>query len=151
MSSDENARDAYADIIDLPHHRAENRRHMSLYDRAAQFAAFKALSGYEDMIDESGRYTQSRPELSDYELELLDRETALLSARMENGEKPEVTVTYFVPDPFKSGGSIQSIRARIKEIDSVVRCMTLYGSDDTEDKKTDPIVISLDDITGINA
>ena len=70
---------------------------------------------------------------------------------MENGEKPEVTVTYFVPDPFKSGGSIQSIRARIKEIDSVFRCMTLYGSDDTEDKKTDPIVISLDDITGINA
>ena len=40
----------YRDIIPLPHHQAEGRRHMSLYDRAAQFSAFAALSGYDDMI-----------------------------------------------------------------------------------------------------
>ena len=145
----DNARDVYGDIIDLPHHQSDRRRHMPLYDRAAQFAAFKALSGYEDMIDESGRYTQSRPELSEFELEELDRTIALLSSRMENGEKPLVTVTYFLPDPTKSGGSIQSITARIKEIDPIFRCLTLYGSDNTQDRKTDPIVIAFEDITGM--
>ena len=45
----------YADIIDLPHWRSPTRPHMSLYERAAQFASYKALSGYEDMIAEEVR------------------------------------------------------------------------------------------------
>ncbi len=40
----------YADIIDLPYKKNPNRQHMSLYDRAAQFAPFAALSGYDDMV-----------------------------------------------------------------------------------------------------
>ncbi len=47
------ARAVYADIIDLPHWQSPTRPHMSLHDRAAQFAAYKALSGYEDMIGEA--------------------------------------------------------------------------------------------------
>ena len=52
--SKENARSVYADIIDLPYHQSITRKHMSLYDRAAQFASYKALSGYEDMVAEGG-------------------------------------------------------------------------------------------------
>ena len=40
----------YADIIDLPHHQSEGRKHMSLYDRAAQFSPFAALTGYEAAV-----------------------------------------------------------------------------------------------------
>ncbi len=47
------ARIIYADIFDLPHWQSPTRPHMSLHDRAAQFAAYKALSGYEDMIGEA--------------------------------------------------------------------------------------------------
>ena len=45
-----NPREIYKDIIDLEHHVSEKRPHMSLHDRAAQFAPFSALSGYEDVI-----------------------------------------------------------------------------------------------------
>ena len=48
-------REVYADIIDLPRHRSETHPPMSLYDRSAQFASYKALSGYEDMIAEEAR------------------------------------------------------------------------------------------------
>ena len=49
----------YADIIDLPHWQSPTRPHMSLYDRSAQFASYKALSGYEDMIQEEARLTDA--------------------------------------------------------------------------------------------
>ena len=40
----------YSDIIDLPHHQAEGRKHMSLYDRSAQFSPYAALVGYDELI-----------------------------------------------------------------------------------------------------
>ncbi len=52
----------YADIIDLPHHQSNAHPHMSLYDRAAQFAPFSALTGYKEMIDEEARLTEARVE-----------------------------------------------------------------------------------------
>lgn len=45
----------YDDIINLPHHVSKNHPRMSLYQRAAQFAPFAALSGYEDAIREAQR------------------------------------------------------------------------------------------------
>ena len=54
------ARKVYADIIDLPHWQSPTRPHMSLYDRSAQFASYKALSGYEDMVAEEAWLTDSR-------------------------------------------------------------------------------------------
>ena len=53
------ARIVYSDIIDMPHHQSETHPHMSLYDRAAQFAPFAALTGYEDMINEEARNVNS--------------------------------------------------------------------------------------------
>ena len=47
-----NPRIVYADIIDMPRHSSTKHPHMSLYDRAAQFMPFSALTGYEDMINE---------------------------------------------------------------------------------------------------
>jgi hypothetical protein len=43
----------YADMLDLPHPEPDPVKHprMSLHDRAAQFASFSALSGFEEMID----------------------------------------------------------------------------------------------------
>ena len=44
----------YDDIINLPHHVSPTRQRMSMHDRAAQFAPFAALTGYDDSI--AGRY-----------------------------------------------------------------------------------------------
>lgn len=52
----------YDDIIGLPHHRSATRPHMSLRDRAAQFAPFAALSGHQEVIEETGRMTRERME-----------------------------------------------------------------------------------------
>lgn len=43
----------YADIINLPHHVSAKRPHMSMLDRAAQFAPFSALDGYDDQIQDT--------------------------------------------------------------------------------------------------
>lgn len=53
------ARILYGDIIDLPHHQSAEHPHMSLYDRAAQFAPFAALTGYEEMIEEEARRSEA--------------------------------------------------------------------------------------------
>lgn len=42
--------DRYTDIIDLPHHVSERRTPLSPESRAAQFAPFAALTGYEEAI-----------------------------------------------------------------------------------------------------
>ena len=53
-----NAANDYKDIIFLPHHVSYSRKHMSRHDRAAQFAPFAALIGFEKAIDKSaGAYT----------------------------------------------------------------------------------------------
>lgn len=56
----------YEDIIDMPHHVSKDRPHMPLADRAAQFAPFAALTGYDDAV----RRTQERVKLAiDNEIE----------------------------------------------------------------------------------
>lgn len=50
----------YDDIINLPHHRSTVRAHMPLADRAAQFAPFAALTGYNEAIQETQRLTEER-------------------------------------------------------------------------------------------
>ena len=54
----------YDDIINLPHHVSTNRPRMSMHDRAAQFAPFAALVGYDDAVAESASLTESRPGLA---------------------------------------------------------------------------------------
>ena len=62
----------YDDIIRLPHHVSSVHPHMPVSDRAAQFAPFAALTGYGDVIKETARQTDARPELSEDEKEALD-------------------------------------------------------------------------------
>jgi hypothetical protein len=40
----------YEDIINMPHHVSSRHQPMSMYARAAQFAPFAALTGYEEAI-----------------------------------------------------------------------------------------------------
>ena len=43
----------YDDIINLPHHVSQRHPRMSMYNRAAQFSPFAALTGYEKAIEEA--------------------------------------------------------------------------------------------------
>ena len=91
----------YADIIDLPHHVSRNHPQMSMHDRAAQFAPFAALTGYETEVGETARLTAVKRELDEQEAEELNRQLAAIISHLS--EHPEVTVEYFVPDDRKAG------------------------------------------------
>lgn len=49
----------YDDIIHLPHHVSKRHPQMSMWNRAAQFAPFAALTGYEDAIHESTKENEN--------------------------------------------------------------------------------------------
>lgn len=131
--------DPYEDIINLPHHVSPKRSQMSMQDRAAQFSPFAALTGYEDAIKETGRLTDVKIELSDEDRELLDQKQQYLQEHI--GDRPEITITYFVPDEKKSGGAYISISGRMKRVDEYARQFVL-----TDGKK-----IPLDDIIDIRS
>ena len=114
----------YKDIINLPHKQSVKRPHMSLLDRAAQFAPFAALTGYDDAIKETGRLTGEKIELSEEDLNLLNMKYQILVDKLH--EKHEVEFTYFVPDGAKSGGAYVTKQGIVKKVDDFERLITLY-------------------------
>ena len=129
----------YEDIINLPHHISKTRPQMSMIDRAAQFSPFAALTGYDAAIQETGRLTDEKIYLGEEAKTVLDRKQHYLSDIIS--VQPEITVTYFLPDERKSGGSYLSVTGKLKRIDEYERMMIL-----TDGKK-----IPLDDIMNIES
>lgn len=102
---------SYEDILELPRHSSAHRACMTRLNRAAQFAPFAALTGYEDEIAEAGRLTDAAVELMEDEARRIDE---ALRWALQSGV--EVEVTYFVPDERKSGGACRSIRGRLCKV-----------------------------------
>lgn len=120
-------RNPYEDIIHLPHHQSANRPHMSLYDRAAQFSPFAALTGFDGVIAETERMTVRKIELSEYEKSLLDQQLTRIDDELRKGNHPEITVVYFVPDPLKAGGAYEEYTGYVRNIDAVERCIVFLS------------------------
>ena len=104
----------YDDIINLPHHVSPTRKRMSMHDRAAQFAPFAALVGYDDAVAETARLTEARPELDAQEQRAINERLAYIVDHIH--EQPEVCVKYFIPDEHKSGGAIIEVSGKVKKI-----------------------------------
>ena len=113
----------YNEIMGLPHHVSKNRPQMPMSDRAAQFAPFAALTGYDAAIKETGRLTDERIELDVEALSALDMKYQLLMEALD--EAPEVTITYFQPDERKAGGKYVSAVGTVKKIDDFERRITM--------------------------
>lgn len=113
----------YKDIIDLPHPDPQNHPRMSMLSRAAQFAPFAALTGYEAAIEETARLTNDQLSLDEYHQELLNRKYLLLQEQL--AEHPTITIVYFEPDTKKSGGVYRSVTGIVKIIDEYNRCLIL--------------------------
>lgn len=104
----------YSDIIDLPHPTSLRHPRMSMRSRAAQFAPFAALTGYEAIIDETARFTTPEMLLDEEAKSLLDSRFAILNEKTD--EQPFVTVTYFVEDEKKAGGKYVTVCGNIRVI-----------------------------------
>ena len=102
----------YDAILHLPHHVSKKHPPMPMADRAAQFAPFAALTGYDAAIRENARLTQERIDPAEAELASLDRRFRLL------------------PDERKSGGVYETVSGIVKQIDLIARRIRLLDGTD---------------------
>lgn len=128
----------YDDMLFLPHPRSLTRRPMTRIGRAAQFAPFAALSGYDDAVHETARLTERRLEPDEEQLTLMDERLHALLEIIR--DQPEITLTCFEPDSRKSGGAYLTVTGKIRRVDEVNRQIIL----------TDRTVIAMDSICEID-
>ncbi|MBQ8292566.1 MAG: hypothetical protein IJX78_02015 [Bacilli bacterium] len=108
----------YQSIIDKPYQKSTARPHMSLNDRAAQFAPFAALTGYEAELKEVSRLTEEKCELTDEAKELINTKlNYIITFKLQE----EILVTHFVQDLKKQGGSYKTVFLQVKRIDEVTK------------------------------
>lgn len=112
---------------------------MSIYNRAAQFSPFAALTGYDEAVKETARLTKDRIELDEYQILVINDK--LNFAIEQKTLNPILSITYFKPDEKKKGGEYLTVIGAIKRIDEVNHTVIL------QDKTIIPIN-SIFDIEG---
>ena len=135
-----NVNGKYDDIIKLSHHVSKKHPQMSMEERAAQFAPFAALVGYEDAVEETARITTKRIELNEEEKNILDMKLQILNEQIRIQIYPNVTIMYFVSDLKKEGGKYIKISGTVKKIEEYKQLIIL-------DDKTE---IPISEIISIN-
>ena len=130
---------SYEDIVNLPPHISKKHPQPSMMDRAARFAPFAAITGYEEMVLEEARVTEERIDLDEGALSLLNEKLNMIQEFLD--EEPEIKITYFEPDKKKTGGAYVSITGVVKRIDEYEHLVIM-----TDGKK-----IRIDDIFGLES
>ena len=108
-----------------------------MVERAAQFAPFAALTGYDSAIAETARLTGQKVELDESEKANLSE---ILRFLADNPCCRQISVTHFVADTRKEGGKYVTTTARVKKVDPYTQKLIL----------TDGHSIALDDIIELN-
>ena len=117
----------YWDIIDLPAWEPRTHARQPADVRAAQFAPFAALTGYEAAVAEVTRLTERERTLGEDAREELEAALLEVGRALEQGERPEVELTRFVPDARKEGGAYETLRGRVRYVDDESRALVLEG------------------------
>lgn len=113
----------YDDIINIPRWNPKSHPRMSEYDRAAQFAPFAALTGYDAMVSETARLTDPKGDLDEEQMLALNE---TLSVIMEHiNEDPKVCVTWFRKDVRKQGGEYVETEGTIRDVEPANRLIIL--------------------------
>lgn len=120
-------RGEYDDIINLNPPEPKNRKRMPLESRAAQFAPFAALTGYESAIDETSRITEERRILDESEIELIED---TLYSILNGNDKSDVKIIYFKEDAKKEGGQYLKISGRIKSFDEINNILKMESGEE---------------------
>lgn len=106
----------YDDLLHLS--RPVSRKHppMERAARAAQFSPFASLSGYDAVIEETARLTQRCVEPTEEERAVINQCLCFWAEHIR--ERPSVTLTFFVPDERKEGGTYATHSGRLKNVDA---------------------------------
>ena len=129
----------YEDIVDLPHHVSKKHPQPTMADRAARFAPFAAITGYEEMVLEEARVTDDRIEMDESSKAALNEKLNMILEFLD--EQPEVSITYFEPDKRKAGGAYITVTGTVKRIDEYEHLVIM-----TDGKK-----INIDDIYNLQS
>lgn len=129
----------YEVLLSMPHHVSKSRPQMSAHDRAAQFSPFAALTGYDGVLQETGRVTEQRIDLTEEQKAVLDHRIRWLVGQVNS--HPAVSITYFVKDVRKEGGAYLTHSGKIRKIQEYERLLVLE----------DGIQIPIDDILRVEA
>ena len=113
----------YEDLLHLPYPRPTKRARMSMVERAAQFAPFAALTGYDSAIQETARLTDAKVELDESEKAALDEKLQQLLPLLPSA--PTVSVTHFVRDDRKDGGMYITTLGILRKIDFYRCCLVV--------------------------
>lgn len=123
MKEDNKDKHQYDDIINLQHHVSSNREHMSVFDRAAQFSPFAALTGFDGAIKETARLTDHRIELDEAAKTILDEKLRIVQEQLSRHQ--EIEIVFFRPDEMKAGGAYISILGTVKKIEGNERVVVM--------------------------
>lgn len=129
----------YDDIINLTHPTSSKHPRMSMYDRAAQFSPFAALSGHDEAVRETARLTDKKIEIDEDTKAMLNEKLQIIQDNI--GLETTVTFTYFVPDERKSGGKYISSTGIVKRINEYEHTIIL----------ADSTIIPIEQISGIES
>ncbi len=124
----------YDDIINMIYPTPRTRKKMTMAERAAQFSAFAALSGYDEAIDETARLTEPKAILSEDEQNEIGIKIAHLKDSLSS--HPSVRITFFVPDALKTGGKYVTREGYVQKVREFEKTILLSGGEE----------ISFDDI-----
>ena len=107
----------YDHIMHLPNPEPTVRPRMAMEKRAAQFAPFAALTGYEESVIDEARQTEEKLELSEDMIDMIDARLAVIQHHIK--EQPNIAVTYFIPDNKKAGGRYVTVSGNIRKLDGI--------------------------------
>ena len=105
----------YADIINLSRPISIKHPRSNREARAAQFAPFAALNGFEDEIKEVQRLTSNESYLTDEELSIINDKLNMI---ISSNNELLVNIKYFIKDKKKNGGKYLDKMGYIRKIDS---------------------------------
>ena len=129
----------YDDMLHLPPHKSKTRPPMSRQNRAAQFSPFAALTGHDEVIDETARLTDKYSNLSEESERVINEKLSILNGMIDS--KPQVSIVYFKPDLHKDGGKYVLSTGTLKRIKEYEKVVVLE----------DGTVIDIDSITDIHS
>lgn len=102
------------------------------------------MTGYDAEIQETARLTNEKIELADNEKERLNEKLRIIAEHLD--QRPTVSITHFVPDAKKTGGTYATDTGVVKKIDILEREIIFYAENGVSDGHS----ILIDGIVEIN-
>lgn len=112
--------DRYGDMLSMERPRSARSGRMSMESRAAQFAPFATLPGYDGVVDEVSRSLESRVVLDEQQESILERQLHLLAQAVK--DCPTVQALYFCPcvtdGTAEDSGVYRTVQGRVTTVEA---------------------------------